>query len=155
MIRKAWTSMELSISSSEQYFLSNAALEEFMNAVSQELRTPLTTTRGALQQAHRLLQRTLESPLSGNAIDQLTQLQGLLVRAERQISAEMRLVGNLLDASRIQANKFELSLAWCNLVEIVRETVTSQQELAAQRLFDTKLRSYLQCKDEGTRSWNG
>src|SRR5947209_9077219 len=130
---------ELSTSSPEQYSLSNAALEELMNAVGQELRTPLTTTRGALQQARRLLQHALESPLSDNTLDLLTKLQGLLMRAERQISAEMRLVGSLLDASRIEANKFELSPGWCNLVEIVRETVTNQQELAAQRLFEQAL----------------
>ena len=130
---------KISISSPEQYSLSNAALEELINTVGQELRTPLTTTRGVLQQARRLLQSALESPMSDNAVDLLTKLQGLLARAERQISAEMRLVGNLQDASRIEANKFELSLAWCNLVEIVRETVTNQQELPAQGLFEQEL----------------
>src|SRR2546421_10073791 len=130
---------KISISSPEQYSLSNAALEELINAVGQELRTPLTTTRGALQQARRLLQSALESPMSDNAIDLLTKLQGLLAQAERQISAEMRLVGNLLDASRIEADTFELSLAWCNLVDIVRETVANQQELADQRLFELEL----------------
>ena len=130
---------EFSAPSPEHYSLSNATLEEFMNVVGQELRTPLTTTRGTLQQARRLLERILELPLSGNAIDLLTKLQDVLARAERQISAEMRLVGNLLDASRIEANKFELSLGWCNLVEIVRETVTTQQELAVQRAFEQEL----------------
>ncbi len=127
------------LSSLERYSLSSTTLEELMNAVAQELRTPLTTTRGALQQARRLLQRAFESPSSDNTMDLLTKLQDLLARAERQVSAEMRLVGNLLDASRIEANKFELSLVWCNLVEIVRETVTNQQELAAQRLFEQEL----------------
>jgi excisionase family DNA binding protein len=36
---------ELSPSSPERYSLSNAALEDLMNVVGQELRTPLTTTR--------------------------------------------------------------------------------------------------------------
>jgi len=125
--------------SQEQYSLSTVTIEEFMNAVGKELHIPLTTTRGVLQQARRLLQRVLESPLSADAINLLTRLQDLLARAERQISAEMRLAGNLLEASRIKANKFELSLAWCNLVEIVRETVTNQQELAAQRTFEQEL----------------
>lgn len=138
-------SQELSTSSPEQYTLSNAFFkdfedfEEFMNAVGQELRVPLTTTRGTLQQARRLLQRALEAPLPDSTIDLLTKLQDLLMRAERQMSTEMRLVGNLLDASRIEANRLELSLVWCNLVEIVRETVTSQQELATQRLFELEL----------------
>ncbi|HLX57697.1 MAG TPA: ATP-binding protein [Ktedonobacteraceae bacterium] len=126
-------------SSPEQHPLSSETIEEFLNAAGQELRAPLTTTRGALQQARLLLQRALESPLPANASDLLTKLQDLLARAERQISAEMRLVGNLLDASRIEANKFELALVWCNLVEIVRETVINQQELTAQRLFEQEL----------------
>jgi excisionase family DNA binding protein len=130
---------ELSGSSAEQDSLAKAAIEEFMNVAGQELRVPLATTRGVLRQARRLLQRTLESPLPDNAIDSLTKLQEVLLRAERQVSAEIRLVGNLQDAYRIEANTFELSLAWCNLVEIVRETVTSQQELAAQRLFEQEL----------------
>src|SRR5215467_9935323 len=127
------------VTSPEQYAPSTVTLEEFMNVVGKELHTPLTTTRGILQQARPLLQRVLESPLSADAINLLTRLQDLLARAERQISAEMRLAGNLLEASRIKANKFELSLAWCNLVEIVRETVTNQQELAAQRTFEQEL----------------
>jgi excisionase family DNA binding protein len=130
---------ELSTSTPEQSALSNVVLEEFMNAVGQELRTPLTTTRGALQQAHRLLQRALESPLSDNAVDLLTKLQEVLSRAERQISTEMRLIGNLLDASRIQANKLELSPASCNLIEIVRETVSGQQELVPHRVIELEL----------------
>jgi excisionase family DNA binding protein len=130
---------ELSVSTPEQQALSDAALEAFMNAVGQELRTPLTTTQGVLQQARRLLQRALESPLPDNAIDLLTKLQDLLVRAERQVSAEIRLAGNLLDVFRIEANKFELSLAWYNLVEIVRETITDHQELVAQRAFELEM----------------
>jgi excisionase family DNA binding protein len=132
-------SQELPTPSPEQYTHSNAVLEEFMNAVGQELHTPLTTTRGALQQARRLLQRTLESPLSDSTIALLTKLQDLLIHAERQVSTEMRLVGNLLDASRIEANRFELSPVWGNLVEIVRETVANQQELAPQRRFELEL----------------
>jgi excisionase family DNA binding protein len=118
---------------------SNAVLEELMNAMGVELRTPLITTRGTLHQARRLLQRALESLSSDNAIDLLMKLQVLLAQAERQISAEMRLVENLLDASRIEANMFELSLVWYNLVDIVRETVASQQELADQRLIELEL----------------
>jgi excisionase family DNA binding protein len=132
-------SQDLPASSPEHYAPSNVSLEEFMNAVGQELRMPLTTTRGALQQARRLLQRTLESPLPDDAIDLLTKLQDVLARAERQINTEMQLARNLLDASRIEANKFELSFVWCNLVEIVRESVTNQQELAAQRAFEQEL----------------
>lgn len=130
---------ELSPASSERSSFSNTVEEEFLHAVGQELRTPLTTTRGGLQQARRLLQRTLEVPLSDDIIDLLTKLQDILARVEQQISGEIRLVGNLLDASRIEANIFELSLGWCNLLEIVQETVTNQQELAPQRVLELAL----------------
>src|SRR5581483_9288823 len=110
-----------------------------LNAVGQELRAPLTTTQGALQQAQHLLKRALASPLPAHTLELLTKLQEVLVRIERQTSAEMRLASNLLDASLIEANKFEFSLLWCNLVEIVRETVTTHQEIAAQRAFELAL----------------
>jgi excisionase family DNA binding protein len=132
---------ELSTSPSEYAPLPHDVLEELMSAMGRDLRTPLITTQGTLQQARRLLQRTLASPLPGNAIDQFSKLHVLLIQAEQQISAEMRLVGNLLDASRIEANTFELSLAWYNLVDIVREVVNSHQELTDQRTFELELPS--------------
>jgi len=125
--------------SSQQHPLSDVTVEDVMNAVSQELRAPLATTQGVLQQASRLLLRVLASPLPTQANELLAKFQDLLKLAERQINAEMRLAGNLLDATRIEANTFELSLAWCNLVEIVREVIASHQELAPQRLFEQKL----------------
>jgi excisionase family DNA binding protein len=122
-----------------QHSLPSVTVEDVLNAVGQELRTPLTTMQGVLQQAHRLLQRALESPSPSHEGEPLTKLQDLLMLAERQVNVEIRLAKNLLDVSRIEANTFELSLAWCNLVEIVRETVASHQELAPQRLFEQEL----------------
>jgi excisionase family DNA binding protein len=126
-------------SSQESYALPGVTVEEVMNAVGQGLRAPLTTTQGALQQARHLLQRAREGSLSASTSELLTKLQDVLVRIERQVSAEMRQASNLLDASLIETNKFELALVWCNLVEIVRETVSRQQDLAAQRAFELKL----------------
>ncbi len=139
LVQRRRQSQEFAAISLEQDAPSDTALEELLNALGQELRTPLATTRGTLQQARRLLQRTRETPLPNNAIDLLTKLQDVLVRAERQIGAEIRLVGNLLDASRIEAGTFELSPVWCNLVEIVRETVSSLQELAGQKVIEQEL----------------
>jgi excisionase family DNA binding protein len=128
---------ELAPSSEET--VSSAVFAEFMNTVGHELRMPLTTTRGVLHQARRLLERVRESSLPENTTDQLTKLQHLLMRAERQVSSEMRLVGNLLDASRIEADTFEIAPVWCNLIEIVRETVLQQRELAVQRSIELVL----------------
>src|SRR5581483_286204 len=85
--------------------LLDVTVREVLNAVGQELRAPLTTTQGALQQAQHLLKRALASPLPAHTLELLTKLQEVLVRIERQTSAEMRLASNLLDASLIEANK--------------------------------------------------
>lgn len=116
--------------------LPGATVAEVMNAIGQELRVPLTTTQGALQQARHLLQRALAAPLPAQTGELLTKFQGMLLRIELQVSAEMQIVSNLLDASLIEANKFELSPQWCNLVEIVCETVTRQQAFSAQKAFE-------------------
>lgn len=114
-------------------------VEHVVNAVSQELHPPLTTMQGVLQQANRLLQRVLTAPLPTQTNELLAKLQDLLRLAERQINTEMRLVRNLLDATRIEANTFELSLVWCNLLEIVPEVIASYQELAPLRRFEQEL----------------
>jgi len=114
-------------------------VEEVMYAMGLELRTPLTTSQGALQQARHLLQRAHKSSLPTEAGELLAKLQDVLLRIERQVSEEMRLVSSLLDASLIEVNRLELVLVWCNLVEIVRETVSRQQDLAPQRVFELEL----------------
>lgn len=117
----------------------DVTVEYVVNAISQELHAPLTTMQGVLQQASRLLQRVLTSPLPTQTNELLAKLQDLLRLAERQIDTEMRLVRNLLDATRIEANTFELSLVWCNLLEIVREVIANYQEFAPQRRFEQEL----------------
>src|SRR5579863_9469787 len=55
--------------------LPEMTIEEVMNAMGLELRAPLTTTQGALQQARHLLQRALASPWSNQTGELLTKLQ--------------------------------------------------------------------------------
>jgi excisionase family DNA binding protein len=139
LLQRRRQSQEFSTTSQTQIAPTGTALGELMNALGQELRMPLATTRGTLHQARRLLQRALESPLPDTALDLLIKLQDVLVRAERQVGAEIRLAGNLLDASRIETDTFELSPAWCNLVEIVRETISSLRDLGGQKVIEQEL----------------
>lgn len=118
---------------------SGAPIEEVLYAMGRELRAPLTATQGALQQARHLLARAHKSSLPAETGELLAKLQDALLRIERQVSEEMRLVSNLLDVSLIEANRLEPVLIWCNLVEIVRATVSRQQELAPQRAFELEL----------------
>lgn len=127
------------VSSQASDMLLETTVEEVMNAIGQELHSPLTMTQGALQQARHLLQRARASSLPAQTGELLTRLQVVLLRIERDVSAEMQLVSNLLHTSLIEANKLELALVWCNLVENVRETVTRQQDFAAQRRFELEL----------------
>ena len=114
-------------------------LEEVLYAMSLELRAPLTTTQGSLQQARHLVQRLHISSLPAETGELFAKLQNVLLRIERQVSEEMRLVSNLLDTSLIETKRLELVLVWCNLVEIVRETVGRQQTQAPQRVFELDL----------------
>ena len=110
---------------------------EFISVVSQELQTPLSTLKGTLQLANRLIQRV--EPEASSMTDLLMKLQDLLSRAERQVGVETRLVGDLLDALRIETNTFALAPTWGNLVEIVRETTLRHVELAPQRRIELQL----------------
>lgn len=129
----------LPVSSQSPEMPSEASVEEVMYAMGLELRAPLTATQGSLQQARHLFQRARASSWPAEAGELLAKLQDVLFRIERQVSEEMRLVSNLLDTSLIEANRLELALAWCNLVEIVRETVSGHQDLAPQRTFELEL----------------
>jgi signal transduction histidine kinase len=110
-----------------------------MYSMSLELRAPLTATQGSLQQAQHLFQRVRASSLPAEAGELLAKLQDVLLRIERQVNEEMRLVSNLLDTSLLETNRFELVLVWCNLVEIVRDTVGRHQAQAPQRTYELDL----------------
>ena len=133
------TASSPAVSSQSSEILSETPVEEAMYATSLELRAPLTTAQGSLQQARYLLQRARASSLPIEAGELLAKLQDVLFRIERQVSEEMRLVSSLLDMSLIETSRFELVLVWCNLVEIVRDTVSRQQDLAPQRAFELDL----------------
>jgi signal transduction histidine kinase len=63
----------------------------------------------------------------------------MLERAERQVNVQNRLVSDLLDISRLQADKLELRLAPCDLATIVRETVEDQRSTTPRRTIHLNL----------------
>ena len=98
-----------------------AARDEFLSIASHELRTPLAALKLALQNLKRVI---------GPAA------QGLARRAveasERQAGRLETLVAALLDVSRIQAGKLDLSPEEMDLGTLVAETVAQFAEQAAQ-----------------------
>ena len=121
----------------------NFRMDEFLSIASHELRTPLTTIRANVQLIERRLRSLLLAADTESADDQgarvaagtleaaLTQrlesLQLLLNRTDRQTLRLDRLVGDLLDVSRIQAGNLDLRLEPCDLARVVREAVEEQR----------------------------
>lgn len=59
----------------------------------------------------------------------------LLERAERQASRQTRLVRDLLDVSRIQANRFSLHSTHFNLATLVGDVISDQRTQTPQRVI--------------------
>lgn len=113
---------------------SNRRMDEFLGVASHELRTPLTSILGSVQLAERRLRRAMEAEQPPE--DWRTQLEvirDLQVRAVRQTKRIDRLVSDLLDVSRIRANRLELAPEPCDLAAIVREAVEEQRRLNPER----------------------
>lgn len=92
---------------------------EFVSVVSHELRTPLTSIKGALQ---LLLD---EVPLSDP--DHRTLMDVALSNTDRLV----RIINDILDISKIEAGKLELNQRPCDVAELVRLSVQSVAQIAA------------------------
>src|SRR5206468_2851225 len=119
----------------------NQRMDEFLGIISHELRTPLTTIKGNVQLARLRLRSSLrELPADGDDLQsRLEEIQTMLERAERQVNVQNRLVSDLLDISRLQAEKLELRLSPCDLASIVRETVADQRSATPTRPLHVEL----------------
>ena len=108
-------------------------MDDFLGIASHELRTPLTSITANVQMSARDV-RELAEAAHANAMSlpdalraRLERAGQLLGRTDRQVARLDRIVGDLLDASRIRADKLELRLELCDLAEIAREAVLEQQ----------------------------
>jgi len=118
-------------------------MDEFLGITSHELRTPLTTIKANVQFAKRRLKKIAvpAATAAEDIRDKLNEAQDLLGKAERQVEVLNRLVGDLVDISRIEADKMELRLRPepCNLAAIVREVVAVQRRVTASRPIRLKI----------------
>ncbi|MFL5625045.1 MAG: ATP-binding protein [Ktedonobacteraceae bacterium] len=96
----------------------NRRMDEFLGMTSHELKTPLTSIKGNTQ----LTVRQLKNSLQG-----FQKIHDMLESSERQIRLLDRLVDDLLDISRSQANQLELNATSCDLKEIIRISVEEQR----------------------------
>lgn len=111
--------------------------DEFVSVVSHELRTPLTSIKGYTQHLARRIERRLrrvrhEQP--GANIAELPEAIDLrnLVIVQSQADHLERLVNDLLDLSRVQWGRLNLSFTDFNLVDALAACVRSAQASAEQ-----------------------
>ncbi len=83
-----------------------------LSSVSHELRTPLASMKAAVTSLH-----------SGEVAWEAEARGDLLVMVEEELDHLNRLVGNLLDMSRIEAGALQPNRQWLSLAEVVGSTV--------------------------------
>jgi len=101
-------------------------MNEFLGVASHELRTPLTSISANIQIGERMTSNLYDQAPDALA-PRLERLNLLLSGANRQAQRLDRLVGDLLDVSRINAGKLELRVEPCDLAPIFTEMVEGQQ----------------------------
>jgi len=113
----------------------NRRMDEFLGIASHEIRTPLTSIKANIQLVQRQMKRLIkEHSLTDEQLTQrMTLMQDMLERAARQVEVQNRLVSDLLDVSRIYANKLELRIQRCDITAIVRRAIADQAYIVAPR----------------------
>ncbi len=116
----------------------NRRVGELMSISSHELRTPLTSVKASVQLVERRLQRLADENASAEATapdlaSEIASNRTLLRRAEDQINVLNRLVGDLLDATRVETGTLELRRSSCDLAIIVHTAIKKLRAAAPTR----------------------
>jgi len=102
------------------------ARDEFLSVASHELRTPLATLQLEIQMLLKPSRRLPQAVLSPE------QIRAKLEMASRQVERLTRLIGELMDVSRITAGRLELELEEIDLSALVRDVVSRLGEEATR-----------------------
>jgi PAS domain S-box-containing protein len=110
----------------------NQRMDEFLSIASHELRTPITAAKANVQIAGRQLDTLLRGLTSNPQNDErvargIERARTLLERTDRQLDRQDRLVGDLLDVSRIQTGKLDIQPKPADLGAIMRDAVREQR----------------------------
>ncbi len=103
----------------------NAKKDEFIGVAGHELRTPLSTIKGYLQ--------LLEHRTPGGIARELTE------KALRQVNRLGRLVGDLLDVTRMQSGQLEYHMMPCFLLPLVKESLDTMRQIQPTHPFEANL----------------
>ena len=122
----------------------NGQLEALLGIVTHELRNPLAAIHASLQLAQRRIQAgaiqagATTAPAGAMAsarADAAARVITLLERAERQAERIDRLVGDLLDASRVAVDKLTLEQRECDLAAVVQRAVEDERMMHPARMI--------------------
>ena len=113
----------------------NRRFDEFLSVASHELRTPLTAIKGNIQLVMRRLGHLEQLMSRGEKVSdsQLEKIRSPLLYAEHRVNIQNRMISDLLDVSRVQANALSLVLQPCSLAMIVRDAVEDQRYVTPER----------------------
>jgi signal transduction histidine kinase len=85
---------------------------DFISIASHELRTPMTSVKGSLSLI-----------LSGNLSEIDPDVKEILTIAEKETDRLIRLINDILDLTKMEANKLSLDLQWNQISEVVDSAV--------------------------------
>lgn len=113
--------------------------DTFISLVSHELRSPLSAMKGNIQLAMRRLQSLAQVETRETILQKGEEAYRLLQRAIYQVGIESRLINDLLDVSRIQANKLIMQTAPYNLTTVVSTIVEEQRTATPRRTIELSI----------------
>ncbi|GHO79358.1 hypothetical protein KSD_71290 [Ktedonobacter sp. SOSP1-85] len=111
--------------------------KDFLILASHELRTPLTGILGNLQLAQRRLE-TLSRQIAFQAEhvgEYVAQAQQPLASAAQSARLQQRMINDIIDDARIQANQLEVQLKRCNLLALLKAVVDTQQQITPEHVL--------------------
>lgn len=116
-------------------------MNEFLAAVSHELKTPLTSIKGNVQLLRRRLKSALKSDeaRSEEAISLIAEMRDLLERTEQQINRLAFLLNTLLEGARISSNTFDLLTELSELNTLVREVLQDSRYVPEKRAIHVEM----------------
>ncbi len=120
-------------------------MDQFLSLAGHELRTPLTTMKANVQIAVRRVGRFVPElgappePTLAIPLGEIEAVKHLLTRTEQAIARQERLVGDLLDVSRIQTGKLEYNFAPLDLRSLARDAIDEQRLAQPRRTISLAL----------------
>jgi len=99
--------------------------DQFLSMASHELRTPLTPLKATIE----LMMRQSQLPQGASPEKQRATLE----RLRRQVDRLTRLIGDMLDVSRMQSGRFSLRRATMDLSALAREVVDRIEHARSER----------------------